>query len=129
MLLDIEGYNEDDNNINTNNNNYKNNNSNNNNDNNNTNNDRKYQQQLKITILDRIVVTLIIIQVMSVFTHVNESCAKLIYFLILLFICLLVCLLIVQGIARTQSPLRKNYALESPAFGVIAGVSQTGVQW
>lgn len=34
-----------------------------------------------------------------------------------------------QGIARTQSPLRKNYALESPAFGVIAGVSQTGVQW
>ena len=37
--------------------------------------------------------------------------------------------LLCQGIARTQSPLRKNYALESPAFGVIAGVSQTGVQW
>jgi len=34
-----------------------------------------------------------------------------------------------QGIARTQSPLRKNYALESPTFGVIAGVSPTGVQW
>ena len=45
------------------------------------------------------------------------------------FIYLFTCLLIVQGIARTQSPLRKNYALESPAFGVIAGVSQTGVQW
>ena len=84
MLLDIEGYVEDDKNINTNNNNnYKNNNSINNN-NNNTNNDRKYQQQLKITILDRIVVTLIITQVMSLFTHVNESCAKLIYCLILL---------------------------------------------
>ena len=35
----------------------------------------------------------------------------------------------VQGIARTQSPLRKNYALESPAFGVIAEVNPTEVQW
>ena len=34
-----------------------------------------------------------------------------------------------QGIARTQSPLRKNYALESPAFGVIAEVNPTEVQW
>ena len=34
-----------------------------------------------------------------------------------------------QGIARTQSPLRKNYALESPAFGVIAEVNLTEVQW
>ena len=34
-----------------------------------------------------------------------------------------------QGIARTQSPLRKNYALESPAFGVIADVSPSEVQW
>ena len=33
------------------------------------------------------------------------------------------------GIARTQSPIRKNYAIESSAFGTIAGVSQTGVQW
>ena len=34
-----------------------------------------------------------------------------------------------QGIARTQSPLRKNDALESPTFGVIAGVNLSGVQW
>ena len=34
-----------------------------------------------------------------------------------------------QGIARTQSPLRKNYAPESPTFGAIAGVSPTEVQW
>ena len=34
-----------------------------------------------------------------------------------------------QGIARTQSPTNTNYAPESPTFGVIAGVSQTGVQW
>ena len=27
-----------------------------------------------------------------------------------------------QGIARTQSPTNKNYAPESPTFGVIAGV-------
>ena len=37
--------------------------------------------------------------------------------------------LLFQGIARTQSPLRKNYALESPAFGVIAAVNPTSVQW
>ena len=37
--------------------------------------------------------------------------------------------LLFQGIARTQSPLRKNYALESPAFGVIAEVNPTEVQW
>ena len=36
---------------------------------------------------------------------------------------------IVQGIARTQSPLRKNYALESPTFVVIAEVNLTEVQW
>ena len=34
-----------------------------------------------------------------------------------------------KGIARTQSPTNKNYALESPTFGVIAGVSPTAVQW
>ena len=34
-----------------------------------------------------------------------------------------------KGIARTQSPTNKNYALELPTFGVIVGVSQTGVQW
>ncbi len=34
-----------------------------------------------------------------------------------------------QGIARTQSPTTINYAPESPTFGVIAEVSQTGVQW
>ena len=34
-----------------------------------------------------------------------------------------------QGIARTQSPTNKNYALELPTFGVIVGVSPTGVQW
>ena len=34
-----------------------------------------------------------------------------------------------QGIARTQSPTNKNYALELPTFGVIVGVSLTGVQW
>ena len=34
-----------------------------------------------------------------------------------------------QGIARTQSPTNKNYALELPTFGVIVGVSPTEVQW
>ena len=34
-----------------------------------------------------------------------------------------------QGKARTQSPTQKNYALELPTFGVIAGVSPTEVQW
>ena len=34
-----------------------------------------------------------------------------------------------KGIARTQSPTNKNYALELPTFGVIVGVSPTGVQW
>ena len=33
------------------------------------------------------------------------------------------------GIARTQSPTIKNYALELPTFGVIVGVSRTEVQW
>ena len=33
------------------------------------------------------------------------------------------------GIARTQSPIRKNNAIESSTFGTIAGVSQAGVQW
>ena len=36
---------------------------------------------------------------------------------------------IMKGIARTQSPTNKNCAPESPTFGVIAGVSPTGVQW
>ena len=36
---------------------------------------------------------------------------------------------IIQGIARTQSPTNKNYALELPTFGVIVGVSPTEVQW
>jgi hypothetical protein len=34
-----------------------------------------------------------------------------------------------QGIARTQSPTNKNYALDSPTFGAIAGFSPTVVQW
>ena len=34
-----------------------------------------------------------------------------------------------KGIARTQSPTNKNYALELPIFGAIVGVSQTEVQW
>ena len=33
-----------------------------------------------------------------------------------------------EGIARTQSPTNKNYALELPTFGAIVGVSQTEVQ-
>jgi len=36
---------------------------------------------------------------------------------------------ITQGIARTQSPTNKNYALELPTFGVIVGVSPAEVQW
>ena len=34
-----------------------------------------------------------------------------------------------QGLARTQSPTNKNYALELPTFGAIVRVSQTEVQW
>ena len=34
-----------------------------------------------------------------------------------------------KGLARTQSPTTKNYALELPTFGVIARVSPTEVQW
>jgi len=34
-----------------------------------------------------------------------------------------------KGIARTQSPTIKNYALDLPTFGVIAGVNPTEVQW
>ena len=37
--------------------------------------------------------------------------------------------LLCQGIARTQSPTNKNCALKLPTFGVIVGVSLTGVQW
>ena len=37
-------------------------------------------------------------------------------------------LLAYQGIARTQSPTTKNNVLESPTFGVIAGVSPIVVQ-
>ena len=51
----------------------------------------------------------------------------------IMFHCLIYLLLLLvfnwAGIARTQSPIRKNYAIESSAFGTIAGVSQTGVQW
>ena len=39
------------------------------------------------------------------------------------------CHIINKGIARTQSPTIKNYALELPTFGVIVGVSLTGVHW
>ena len=34
-----------------------------------------------------------------------------------------------RGKARTQSPTIKKYAPELPAFGVIAGVNPTAVQW
>ena len=34
-----------------------------------------------------------------------------------------------QGIARTQSPTTRNYALDLPTFGVIAGVNPTEMQW
>ena len=34
-----------------------------------------------------------------------------------------------HGIARTQTPTNKNYALELLTFGTIAGVSPTVVQW
>ena len=34
-----------------------------------------------------------------------------------------------QGIARTQSPTNKYYALELPTFGAIVGVSQAEVLW
>ena len=34
-----------------------------------------------------------------------------------------------QGLARTQSPTNKNYALELPTFGAIVRVSQTELQW
>ncbi|VEL29624.1 unnamed protein product [Protopolystoma xenopodis] len=34
-----------------------------------------------------------------------------------------------QGKARTQSPTTRNYAVDFPAFGEIAGVSTAGVQW
>ena len=37
--------------------------------------------------------------------------------------------IVFNGIARTQSPTIKNYALELPTFGVIVGVNQTVVQW
>ena len=34
-----------------------------------------------------------------------------------------------QGIARTQSPTNKNYALKLPMFGAIVGVNHSEVQW
>ena len=34
-----------------------------------------------------------------------------------------------KGLARTQNPTHRNYALELPTFGVIAEVSPTEVQW
>jgi len=34
-----------------------------------------------------------------------------------------------EGTARTQSPTNRNYALDLPTFGVIAGVNPTEVQW
>ena len=45
------------------------------------------------------------------------------------FMIAITCVWCVQGIARTQSPLRKNYALESPTLVVIAEVNLTEVQW
>ena len=38
-------------------------------------------------------------------------------------------IIVYQGIARSQSPTNKNFALELPTFGAIVGVSQTEVQW
>ena len=34
-----------------------------------------------------------------------------------------------KGIARTQTPTNKNYALELLTFETIVGVSSPGVQW
>ena len=34
-----------------------------------------------------------------------------------------------KGLARTQIPTNRNYAIEFPTFGEIAGVNPTGVQW
>ena len=34
-----------------------------------------------------------------------------------------------KGIARTQSPTNKNYALKLPTFGAIVGVNHSEVQW
>ena len=34
-----------------------------------------------------------------------------------------------SGDSANAVPIRKNYALESPAFGVIAAVNLTEVQW
>ena len=34
-----------------------------------------------------------------------------------------------KGLARTQIPTNKNYAIEFPTFGEIAGVSHPEVQW
>ena len=36
---------------------------------------------------------------------------------------------IVRGLARTQVPTTRNYTLELPTFGVIAGVNPIEVQW
>ena len=40
-----------------------------------------------------------------------------------------VLMIFLQGLARTQIPTNKNYALEFPTFEEIAGVNQTVVQW
>ena len=42
---------------------------------------------------------------------------------------LLQTLICLKGLARTQIPTNRNYAIEFPAFGEIAGVNPTGVQW
>ena len=34
-----------------------------------------------------------------------------------------------KGLARTQIPTNRNYAIEFPTFGEIAGVNPTEVQW
>ena len=36
---------------------------------------------------------------------------------------------VLKGLARTQIPTNRNYAIEFPTFGEIAGVNPTGVQW
>ena len=48
---------------------------------------------------------------------------------VLLMIMLLMSMIFKKGLARTQIPTNRNYAIEFPTFGEIAGVNPTGVQW
>ena len=57
---------------------------------------------------------------------INPNCQSLSAYMVF---CFSFPILTYQGIARTQSPTNKNYALELPTFGAIVGVSQTEVQW